>query len=125
MANLKDTWYDNKAITEVLDSKVTIIRSRYDNKEQLLLSNGDVVIRNMRFNDIYPGRDSGDTQHKVEGYEAGRPDVIAHNIYGDPRLAWVILSANNLSDFFDLKSGMLITIPSLVSLYRSGGVMNR
>ena len=125
MANVQDTWYDKNLVQETLNPKVTVIRSRYDNKEQLLLNNSDLVIRNMRRNDIFPGRDSEDTQHKVEGHEAHRPDVIAQKVYGDPRLAWVILSANDLSDIFDLEAGMIITIPSSISLYKSGGVMNK
>lgn len=125
MANIQDTWYDTNLVKEVNKPKTTIIRSRYDTKEQLLLKNGDLVIRNMRRNDIYPGRNSNDTQHKVEGSEAYRPDVIAYNVYGDPRLAWIILSANDISDIFDLKAGMIITIPSSVSIFRSGGVMNK
>ena len=125
MANMQETWYDMNEIKEVNSSKVTVIRSRYDTKEQLLLKNGDLVIRNMRRNDMYPGKSAEDTQHRVEGHEAYRPDVIAYNMYGDPRLAWVILSANDISDIFDLKAGMIITIPSSISLYKSGGVMNR
>jgi len=125
MANVQDTWYDKSLVQETLNPKVTVIRSRYDNKEQLLLKNSDLVIRNMRRNDLFPGRDSEDTQHKVEGHEAYRPDLIAYNVYGDPRLAWVILSANDLSDIFDLEPGMIITIPSSISLFKSGGVMNR
>ncbi len=125
MTDLQNTWYDTSLVKEVNTPRVTTIRSRYDTKEQLLLKNGDLVIRNMRRNDLYPGRSSNDTQHKVEGSEAFRPDVIAYNVYGDPRLAWVILSANDISDIFDLKAGMIITIPSSISLFRSGGVMNK
>ena len=125
MANVLNTWYDTDLIKEVNTPNSTIIRSRYDTKEQLLLKDGTLVIRNMRFNDLYPSRDPNDIQHKVDGHEAYRPDVIAFNSYGDPRLAWVILSANNLSDVFDLEAGMIITIPSSISLFRSGGVMNR
>ncbi len=125
MANIKDTWYDMSLLKEVNTPKITTVRSRYDTKEQLLLNDGNLVIRNMRRNDLYPNRDSTDTQHRVEGSEAYRPDIIAYNVYGDPRLAWVILSANDISDIFDLKAGMIINIPSSISLFRSGGVMNK
>ena len=125
MANIRDTWYDMSLLKEVNTPRITVIRSRYDTKEQLLLNDGSLVIRNMRRNDLYPGRDATDTQHKVEGSEAYRPDIIAYNVYGDPRLAWVILSANDISDIFDLKAGMIINIPSSISLFRSGGVMNK
>lgn len=125
MANIENTWYDRKLVKEIIKPNITAIRSRYDTKEQLLLNNGDLVIRNMRFNDMFPAKDSNNTQHKVEGSEVHRPDVIAYNVYGDPRLAWVILSANNISDIFDLEAGMIITIPSSISLYKSGGVMSK
>ena len=125
MTNIENTWYDRKLVKEIIKPNITAIRSRYDTKEQLLLNNGDLVIRNMRFNDMFPSKDSNNTQHKVEGSEAHRPDVIAYNVYGDPRLAWVILSANNISDIFDLEAGMIITIPSSISLYKSGGVMSK
>ena len=62
---------------------------------------------------------------KVTISEQYRPDVIANNAYGDPNLAWVILSANGLSDIFDLVAEMEIRIPSSLSIYNMGGVLNR
>ena len=118
-------WYAESKVQEVYTPDVATWRSRYDLKEQLLLTNNDFVIRNMRRTDLYPYKSSDDLEHIVEARENCRPDIIAEEAYGDPRLAWVILSANNLSDLFDLRTGMRIRIPSSISLYSSGGVMNR
>ena len=94
-------------------------------KEQLLLNDNNLVIRNMRANDMVPYKTSQDTIHIVTISEQYRPDVIANNAYGDPNLAWVILSANGLSDIFDLVAEMEIRIPSSLSIYNMGGVLNR
>ena len=74
---------------------------------------------------MVPYRTSQDMIHIVTASEEFRPDVIANNSYGDPRLAWVILAANNISDIFDLKAEMEIIIPSSNAIYNIGGVLNR
>lgn len=119
------SWYSEDLVKEIFTPNLTSWRSRYDLKEQLLLKDDSLVIRCMRQSDLVPVRSSEDTEHEVEPQEAYRPDIIANNAYGDPRLAWVILSANNLSDIFSLKAGMRIIIPSISAIYRSGGVMYR
>ena len=118
-------WYAESKVKEVFTPDIATWRSRYDLKEQLLLRDNSYVIRNLRKSDMYPYRSKEDMEHIVEAKEEFRPDLIADEAYGDPRLAWVILSANNLSDIFDLKIGMRIRIPSSTSLYTSGGVLNR
>lgn len=118
-------WYSKDLVKEVFTPDLTTIRSRYDLKEQILLKDNTLVIRNIRKNDMVPAKSSLDTEHEVEAKEAYRPDVIAYNMYGDPRLAWVILAANNLSDMLDLKAGLRIRIPSTASIYSSNGVMGR
>lgn len=118
-------WYSKDLVKEVFTPDLSVWRSRYDLKEQLLLTDNTLVIRNMRRNDMVPNVSSYDMEHEVEPKEAYRPDIIANNMYGDPRLAWVILAANDLSDMLDLKAGLRIRIPSTASLYSSGGVMCR
>lgn len=124
MPNNVDTWYSQELVQSVITPLAKTIYSRYDSKERLLLRDGNLVIRNMRKNDLKPVIDSTATQHIVESKEAYRPDIIAYNLYGNPNLAWVILSANNLSDVFDLEPNMIINVPSAISLYRTGGVMS-
>ena len=40
-----------------------------------------------------------------------RPDLVAQKAYGDVRLWWKILEANNMKDIWDFKSGTNIVIP--------------
>ena len=118
-------WYSKDLVKEIFTPDLTTIRSRYDLKEQMLLNDNTLVIRNMRRADMVPVRSSSDMEHEVEAKEAYRPDIIAYNMYGDARLAWVILAANDLSDMLDLRAGLRIRIPSTASIYSSNGVMSR
>ena len=118
-------WYSISKVKEIFTPNLTSWRSRYDLKDQLLLADETLVIRNMRASDLVSPRNSDDTEHEVEAREAYRPDIIANNAYGDPRFAWIILSANNLSDIFDLHAGKRIIIPSITSIYMTGGIMTR
>ena len=44
----------------------------------------------------------------------GRPDLLAYAAYGNERLWWVIVEANNVYDYeVDLKAGTQIIIPQL------------
>ena len=118
-------WYSASLVNKILIPNLTTWRSRYDLKEQLLLTDNNLVIRNMRRKDMVPSSNSLDTAHRVTASENCRPDIVAQNAYGDPRLAWVILAANDLSDIFDFVTGLEIIIPASISLYQSGGVLNR
>lgn len=118
-------WYSKSKVKTIFSPDLSSWRSRYDLKDQLLLRNDKLVIRNMRKSDLISPTNSTDMEHQVEPKEAFRPDIIAYNVYGDPRLAWVILSFNNMKDVFELKAGMRIIIPSATTIYMNGGVMSR
>lgn len=119
-------WYSTKLVDKILIPNLDTWRSRYDLKEQELLKDKDTwVIRNLRKNDIIPNRTSEDIQHIIVAAEDCRPDIVAYNAYGDANLAWVILAANNMSSIFDFKSGIYIIIPSMMSLYQTGGILCR
>ena len=122
---LDKQWYSEELVKDVFSPNIANWRSRYDLKEQLLLKDNTLVIRNMRANDMVPYKTSQDSIHIVTASEEFRPDVIANNAYGDPKLAWVILAANNLSDLFDLKAEMEIIIPASNTIYNIGGVLSR
>ena len=47
------------------------------------------------------------------GYEY-RPDLISVKVYGLPDFWWRIMEANNISDIYDLKTGVNLRIPSLL-----------
>lgn len=120
------SWYSEDLVSKILVPNLDTWRSRYDLKEQELLKDGETwVIRNLRKEDITPTRTSEDIQHIVAPGEHCRPDIVAYNAYGDANLAWVILSANNMSSIFDFRAGMQIIIPSIMSLYQTGGVLSR
>ena len=98
--NDTNIWYSEELVSKVITPKLKTYISRYDLKEQLLLKDNTLVIRNMRKSDLTPNRSSDDIQYKIEAKEAYRPDIIANRVYGDPRYAWIILSTNNLRDIF-------------------------
>lgn len=119
-------WYSEDLVDKILIPNLDTWRSRYDLKEQELLKDGETwVIRNLRKRDITPIRTSEDIQHIVAPGEHCRPDIVAYNAYGDANLAWIILSANNMSSIFDFRSGMQVVIPSMMSLYQVGGVLSK
>lgn len=122
---LTRSWYSETYINKIILPSVSTTRSRYDLKEELLRTDGKLVKRNMRVIDIVPGYSSDDMEHIVSAAENNRPDVIAYNMYGDARMAWIILAANNLKSIFDLKTNMQIVIPSYTSLYQTGGILAR
>jgi hypothetical protein len=54
-----------------------------------------------------------DRFYNVEANDAGRPDLVAYKMYGDPALYWVILFINGILDPFEtLYPGMMLRIPT-------------
>jgi hypothetical protein len=53
-----------------------------------------------------------DNFRTITGQEAGRPDLIAFNAYGDASLAWLVLQYNNIVDnVVELAEGTEIRLP--------------
>ena len=48
--------------------------------------------------------------------EEGRPDLISYRVYGDTRFWWIIMAYNNLTDFRDIKTGLVLDIPEQNSI---------
>ena len=46
-----------------------------------------------------------------------RPDLMSYNIYGIVDYWWKIMEANGLSDVFDFKAGLNITLPSMNNIF--------
>lgn len=88
--------------------------SRYTTKLKLKVGQ-KTFIRMIRKRDI-TFDDSNSSVYIVSPIEEFRPDLIANRIYGSEHYSWVILAANNLSTFFDVKAGQKLIIPSIVSL---------
>lgn len=93
MANFKaNTRYTNGIVTKNRSGKDFLVLRRSLNLEE---NDGDVFV--MVTQDLEK-----------------RPDLVAQKAYGDPSLWFVIYEFNNIRDpFFNLKSGMLLRIPSL------------
>ena len=56
--------------------------------------------------------------------DENRLDIISNKYYGTPRYWWVIALANEIIDPFDIPIGTYLRIPSLISLYNTGGVLS-
>lgn len=57
-------------------------------------------------------------------YEA-RPDLLAYDLYGDPRLWWVFAVRNKdiiRDPIFDMVSGVIIKLPKLETLKKTLGI---
>lgn len=56
--------------------------------------------------------------YRVRGHDEKRPDNIAHRVYGDWRLWWVILVANGIDlPYTDIEPGSILTIPNILDVY--------
>ena len=117
--------YFSKEIKDLVIPNVDNVRSRYDTKLRLRLTNDKLVIRNLKSNDLVATQKEDDIIHTVTPVEAKRPEMVALKYYGDARLYWIILAANGLRDRVELKDGMLIIIPSRSSIYGTKGLLLR
>lgn len=125
LTKLGKTWYDPEQIISLMESNEETVSSRYSAKTNLNLKDGNTIIRNLRISDLEIRESDEDTVHKIEVKERYRPDLIAQKFYNNPNLAWVILAANDMKTLFDFKDGLVIRVPSITSLYTSGGVLSR
>ena len=57
-----------------------------------------------------------DSYHIVQATEVGRLDIISNKYYGTPVYWWAIALANEFIDPFIVNEGVMIRIPSLMSL---------
>ena len=117
--------YFSDDVKEVIESTKTNFRTRYDSKVRLRLDDNKLVIRNLKKPDLTATQSDRDIIHTVTLDEDERPDLVALNFYGDARLYWVILGANNLREKAQFKKGTLVRIPSMKSLYGSDGLIIR
>lgn len=68
----------------------------------------------------------GDRYYTVTKISENRLDIISNEYYNTPTLWWVIAQANPEIRFnpFDVPYGMELRIPSVTTLYGSGGVLS-
>lgn len=117
--------YFSEDVKEVVKPNVYSIKSRYDTKMRLRMQNDKLLIRSLKKPDLVAKQTANDIVHTVTPIEQYRPEYIALNYYGDARLYWIILAANNLRDRSELKDGMLISIPSKRAVYGNKGLLVR
>lgn len=64
-----------------------------------------------------------DIFYSVEkGYE-NRLDLISYKFYNSPFLWWAIASMNHIDNPMKVEAGMVLRIPSMSSIYSSGGIL--
>ena len=63
--------------------------------------------------------------HVVEANQEGRLDTISNIYYGTPAYFWAIAAANNIIDPMTIVAGTVLLIPSIDSLYRPGGPLEK
>lgn len=112
--------YYADSITRVYAPTVTNSTSRYKTKIRLVNNKAETVVRFIRKRDLNFS-DSSSAVHTVNSVEAYRPDIIANEYFGNEKYSWVILSANNLKTPYELKQGLKIIIPSLLTLQGNKG----
>ena len=96
--------------------------SRYSKYRQII---DDLNSYTETFNQSYIEKSENDQFHTVLKEQENRLDIIANIYYSDPSLSWVIALANELVDPFVVKTGSILRIPSMSSLYNNGGVLRR
>ena len=98
--------------------------SRYKNLRTLRDTETGKVHHESWSQQAIPISSSDDEYITVTLETENRLDILAYNYYGSPRYWWVIALANYIIDPFDVPAGITLRIPPMLSLYKSGGVLN-
>lgn len=107
---------------EYLSPRIYNNNSRYKNLRRLEGEKGKLYHEN--WIKKYIDESSEDQFMTVSLDDENRLDIISNRYYGTPRYWWVIALANEIIDPFDIPIGMYLRIPSLISLYNTGGVLS-
>lgn len=68
------------------------------------------------YNQVEVPVSSDDSYHVVSHGEVNRLDIISNNFYGRPDFWWAIALANNFIDPFIVQEGVMLRIPSVITL---------
>ena len=112
------TWYDPKVLSVTTSSYSLNDVSRYRGISTIHDSNGS-HLKFMR-KGFYYFSDSEVSYYITKATEF-RPDIVSVEMYGDPRYAWAILTANGMKSFFDFTCDQYIMIPTLSDVTRKLG----
>lgn len=116
--------YFSKDVKALVQPTILRVKNRYDNKIRLRRLDDRLQVRPLNLSDLKSKENSQDILHTVQPFEANRPDLVALKYYGDARLYWVVLAANDLKSAKDFIDGLVIRVPSIYSVYGQGGVMS-
>lgn len=78
----------------------------------------DLYLENMVYRKIPQNLD--DAEYIIETQYANRPDLLAYDLYGDPKLWWIFVNRNRsvLKDpIFDFVPGVKIFVPRKQDLF--------
>lgn len=107
------------AITYLPNNEYQKLVSRYK-KYRVISNDNDKEIYLETFNQFKNNlTDSDIIYHIVRKNEVNRLDIIANNFYNSASLWWIIALVNMVIDPFTIPEGMVLTIPSISSLYRN------
>lgn len=107
---------------EYLSPRIYKNNSRYKNLRRLEGEEGKLYHEN--WIKKYVDESAEDQFMTVTLDDENRLDIISNKYYGTPRYWWVIALANEIIDPFDIPIGTYLRIPSLISLYNTGGVLS-
>lgn len=116
--------YFSKDVKALVQPTVNSVRGRYDTKVRLRRDDGTLQVRPLNKSDVVANKTEQDIIHEVLPHEDQRPDLTALKYYGDARLYWIILAANDLKEMKDYRVGAIIRIPSTSAVYSKGGVLS-
>lgn len=109
-------------IKRLKDENQDKVDSRYKFTDVLIDIDGRKFLESIKIKGIRESED--DRFHRVDSGEVNRMDLIAYNYYDNPRLWWVIAYANNIKNPLEIKSGDILRIPSINTLYGYGGILS-
>lgn len=103
---------------------VPVATNRYDSKVILSTKQGEYT-RMLQLEEIVGPALPDDQFVNIDLMYQYDPFRISQDFYGTPSLYWAILAANNLFDVFDLKEGLIIRIPSVITVLGYNGLVVR
>lgn len=124
MAKYKLEYFSGE-VKEIIVPTITSIKTRYDNKIRLRRDDDNLQIRSLHKNDLVASNSGNDIVHTILVTENERPELTSLTYFGDARLYWIILAANGMKDRSEYIEGKVIIIPSVSSVYSSGGVLTK
>lgn len=72
---------------------------------------------------LYIEETRDDSFYSVESGYVNRLDLVSYRFYGTPLLWWAIAVVNHIDNPMDVKAGIVLRIPTLKSIYNSGGLL--